>query len=234
MKVNQSDYLLFSSEQTYEEARHHSQQLDEALGFEVAAIENKLLETAQLQLPQGSHKTWGPAIHQGNQTWVGLSHQTLQTPYAELKKMCELLKPKSGALVLDLGAGYGRLGLILKWFYPEVKFCGYELVQERVDEGKRIYDLHSCHDALLIQKDLTSDEFELPEADAYLIYDYGTVAHIRKTLQQIEKIADRKKIKVIGRGQGTRSLIENEHPWLSQVYPIIHQEHFSIYSMSEV
>ena len=232
MKIKQSDSIEFSSDQTYEEARNHSEKLDKYLEFRIAAIENELLQRAQMKYPLGTHKTWGPAIHQGQQTWVGLSHQTLQTPYAELKKMCELLQLMPGELVIDLGAGYGRLGLVLKWFYPEIKFCGFELVNERVNEGNRIYALNDCLNAQLIQKNLTSEDFVLPEADVYLIYDYGEISHIRKTLQQIEKIADHKRLEVIGRGQGTRSLIENEHPWLSQVYPVIQHENFSIYSMS--
>jgi hypothetical protein len=70
--------------------------------------------------------------------------------------------------------------------------------------------------------------FELPEADYYLIYDYGTVAHIRHTLKQLEKMADRKNFKLIARGKGTRSLIEYEHPWLSAEYSV--DERFAVMS----
>jgi len=45
-------------------------------------------------------------------------------------------------------------------------------------------------------------------------------------------MADKMKFKVIARGKGSRSIIEHEHPWLSQVFEVHHEENFSIYSMS--
>src|SRR6476659_4118037 len=111
--------LFNSPDSSYEGRRLHSEQLDSMLGFKVQHIEDTLLKEAQEKHPEGSHKTWGMSIHQGNQTWVGLSHQTLQTPYSELKQICELLNPRPGERVVDLGAGYGRLGLVLAGLFPE-------------------------------------------------------------------------------------------------------------------
>lgn len=222
---------LFTTFDCYEMAREDSEKLDLLLGVQVKEIEQLLLQKAQSLAPQGDIKTWGASLHEGNQTWVGLSHQTLQTPYSELKKMCELIKPEALSTVVDLGAGYGRMGLILKAFYPEVQFLGYEYVIERVREGQRILDLYDCQKAVLKQQDLTEQEFELPLAEYYFVYDYGTVPHLRKTLKQFEKLADRHMFKLIARGKGIRSLIQHEHPWLTNLCPPIHEENFSIYSM---
>lgn len=225
-------HLFTSQDSSYETARAHAEALDLRLGFEVEKIEMGLLEVAKALQPDGSHKTWGHEIHDGNQTWVGLSHQTLQTPYNELKHICELLNPPAGSTIVDLGAGYGRLGLVLASCYPDVNFLGYEYVKERVIEGQRILDKFNCSKAKLFQQDLTADDFELPLAEYYFLYDYGTLTHIRKTMKQLELVGEKKNFKLIGRGKGTRSLIQYEHPWLSQVYPAIHEEQFSIYSMS--
>ena len=43
----------------------------------------------------------------------------------------------------------------------------------------------------LEKQDLTAEDFQLPEAEYYFIYDYGTVAHIRKTLSQMEMMAEK-------------------------------------------
>ena len=224
---------LFTSFDNYDLARVESEKLDLELGFEVAKIEGDLLVQAQELDPQGNHKTWGASLHQGNQTWVGLSHQTLQTPYSELKKMCELLKPKAGETMVDMGAGYGRLGLVLGAMYPDVKFLGYEYVASRVVEGQRILKKFQCTRAELLEQDLTSPDFKLPIAEYYFVYDYGTVQHIRETLKQFEKLADHHKFKIIARGKGTRSLIQYEHPWLADVYPAIHEENFSIFRFAD-
>ena len=223
---------LFNSFDTYELARLEAEKIDIHLGFEVERIEKLLLAGAMELDPKGNHKTWGARLHEGNQTWVGLSHQTLQTPYSELIKMCRYLNPASASTMVDLGAGYGRMGLVLKVLYSEVNFVGYEYVRERVDEGNRILNKYECHKALLLQQDLTANDFELPQAEYYFVYDYGTLTHIRATLKQFKKLADHHKFKLIARGKGTRSLIQYEHPWLADVYPAIHEENFSIFSMS--
>jgi hypothetical protein len=224
--------LFTATDSSYEGAREHSEKLDLHLGFEIAKIEQQLLECAQSLDPGGSHKSWGQSLHAGNQTWVGLSHQTLQTPYSELKQMCELLNPVPGSRLVDLGAGYGRIGLVLAALYPEVVFLGYEYVLERVAEGRRILEAFRCT-GRLEKQDLTAEDFQLPEAEYYFLYDYGTVAHIRKTLGHLEMMAEKKNFKVIARGKGTRSLIQYEYPWLSDIYPPLHQEQYSIFSMSQ-
>lgn len=225
--------LFSSSPDDYESSRNHSEQLDEVLGLNIPDIEHRLLSEARELNPEGTHKTWGQSLHDGNQTWVGLSHQTLQTPYNELKHICELLKPSPGSTMVDLGAGYGRLGVVLEGMYPEVNFIGYEYVKERVEEGSRVLKKLGCKRAQLLEQDLTDQAFVLPMAQYYFLYDYGTLAHIRQTLGQIEALSMKQKFKLVARGKGTRSLIQYEHPWLSQVYPAIHEEHFSIFSMSD-
>jgi hypothetical protein len=225
---------LFSSpDNTYESARWHAEALDQQLGFKVAEIEGALLALARQKMPEGSHRTWGQGLHDGNQTWVGLSHQTLQTPYNELRQICEFLNPSPNSTMVDLGAGYGRLGLVLAALFPEVYFLGLEYVPERVVEGQRILQELGCTRAQLMTQDLAASDFSLPQAEYYFLYDYGNVSQIRHTLSQLEEMSMKKNFKVIARGKGSRSLIQYEHPWLSQVYPAHHHEHFSVYSMSE-
>ena len=217
----------------HETSRHQSEEIDKLLGFNIPEIEIKLLNEAKAKSPDGNVQSWGAAIHQGNQTWVGLWHQTLQTPYSEIKLICDHLQPSKDSLLVDLGAGYGRLGIVLHYLYPGSKFYGIEYVQERVIEGVKILKELDCKNAKLVQGDLTSEDFILPEADYYFLYDYGTVMHIRQTLKQIERMADHKKFKVIARGKGVISLIESEHPWLSKVFAVIREENFNIYSTSD-
>lgn len=216
----------------HETSRHQSEKIDKLLGFNISEIETNLLKEAQEKSPKGNVQTWGAKLHEGNQTWVGLWHQTLQTPYSEMRLICDLLAPLKDSLLVDLGAGYGRLGIVLHALYPGARFFGFEYVPERVIEGAKIFKELSCINASLVQEDLSREDFILPEADYYFIYDYGTVKHIRHTLKQIELMANHKKFKVIARGKGVISIIENEHPWLSKVFPVIREENFNIYSMS--
>lgn len=209
-----------------------NEEIDLNFGLRIAEIETELLKKARLLRPQGTVANLGHVLHEGSQTWIGLDPQTLNTPYVELHRLCEVLNPADGSHLIDLGAGYGRLGIVLNLTNPGVKFTGYELVKERVDEGNRVFNELKISHARMVTQDLTDPGFEIPAADYYFIYDYGKVSHIRETMRQLEKLADTVNFKVIARGKGSRSIIEHEHPWLSQVHEVHHEENFSIYSMS--
>ncbi len=203
--------------------------IDQYFGLRVNETEETLYQVARSLRPDGNLSNLGHVLHDGHQTWIGLKPETLQTPYHELLKLCEHLRPQKDEVLIDLGAGYGRLGLVLHYLYPEVFFKGYELVSERVEEGNRVFKNLGCDKAELFCQDLTKD-FIIPKATYYFIYDYGKVAHIRQTLKQLEAFTDSHHFKVVARGKGTRSIIEHEHPWLSQINPVIREENFSIYS----
>ncbi|MES2526167.1 MAG: class I SAM-dependent methyltransferase [Bdellovibrionota bacterium] len=203
-----------------------STDIDKHFGFRVTEIETRLLEKARAMGPGGSHHTWGSLLHEGNQTWVGLHPETIQTPYSELLRMTEKLELCPGEKVVDLGAGYGRLGILLHHQYPRVKFLGIEYVPERVAEGQRIYQLQGMDPDTLTIGDLTAGDFFPEPADHYFIYDFGKVPHIRHLLQKLSRVADSRKFTVTGRGKGIRSLISHEFPWLTSFYD---EENFSIY-----
>ena len=204
-----------------------STDIDKRLGYRVEEVENELLHRARLMGPGGNHHTWGAGLHAGNQTWVGLHPETIQTPYAELLRLCEKLNLKNGESIVDLGAGYGRLGVIIHDLYPGVKFSGIEIVPERVAEGKRVFEILGMDPSTLRKDDLTSEFFSPEIASHYFIYDFGKVPHIRRLLNQLGDLAWGSKFTITGRGKGIRSLISHEFPWLT---PFYEEENFSIYS----
>lgn len=200
--------------------------IDRNLGLPVTAVEAELLARARALRPRGNHHLWGEALHDGNQTWVGLHPETLQTPYAEIRKALELLNPKSGEEVVDLGAGYGRVGFALATLFPEVKFLGIEFVPERVAAGNQVFHRLGRSGLRLECGDLTEKNFELPKAAHYFIYDFGKVEHIRRILERFSEHADHHRFTLVARGQGIRSLIEKDFPWLIETH---RRENFSLY-----
>jgi hypothetical protein len=213
-------------DQTQAGRASHSKNLDELLGFEVDRIERELLLKAQKIRPGGHLWSLGQGLHKGSQTWIGLDPQVIQTPYAELVEILGLLDLEGGKKVVDLGAGYGRMGIVLNSLYPSSSFLGLELVKERVTEGMRIFKKLSLS-AELIEQDLTQDNVEIPMADIYFIYDFGEIKHIKKILELLP--AD-KKFHLVARGKGSQGLIDHKFPWLSDVAAVIRKENFSIYS----
>jgi hypothetical protein len=148
--------------------------------------------------------------------------------------------------VIDLGAGYGRLGFVLGREYPDVEYIGYEYVTERLTEGARCLrrgrfrttnSAHASDSAAslnIIEADLQSIDFQTPVATHYFIYDFGSARAISKILNQLREISLRQKITVIGRGRASRDLIEQEHFWLSKVVEPQHFKNFSIYQSAAV
>lgn len=210
--------------------RQHANMVDKILGFRVKYIEEMLVAEARGFEPDGSHETWGPSLHKGVQTWVGLDLQTLQTPYSECLRILQLLKIKPYHHIIDLGAAYGRMGIVVGGLYIKNSFLGYEYVKARVDEGNRIFGELGFARSKLLEQDLADLSFELPEADVYFIYDYGQVEHIDRTLRQIEAVAKKRPVKVVVRGKFTKRIISDRHPWLDLQYEGKLEELFSIYT----
>jgi hypothetical protein len=207
----------------------HAYEVDQRLGFTIDRIEFQLRAKAYELDPEGDVNSWGKLLHEA-QSWIGLDPQTLLTPYDELSRMCDLIDTRDNIHFVDLGAAYGRMGFVLKARYPNSSFTGVEIVQERVDEGNRVFALHDCQNARLIQQDMFHESFQLPLGDCYMIYDYGVLDHLRWTMGQLENLADVHRFQVIARGDTIRSLIQYAHPWLTRIGDVKHEENFSVYT----
>ncbi len=208
--------------------QEHSRAIDSILKCHTLEIENELTALAKKRFSGGDVKSWGKKMHGGSQTWVGLDPQVLNTPYSELKEMIDFINPKEHDRFIDLGAGYGRMGVILSSYNLKLHFHGHELVKERVDEAKRwLQDLH-CENCEMTLTDLGDENFKIPEAEVYFIYDFGFPEQIRILMNQLSDL--NRPMIVVARGLTTRSIIDHIHPWLSQIFKPIHKETYSIYS----
>lgn len=229
--------LLENSERAYVDEKRHAQEVDRWLGLNIDDVEAAIKSLAQDgQLV--AREEAGRSAEQ--ELWIGLEPQALQTPYTELREALERVQPQPGSLVVDLGAGYGRLAHVLFRHFPTVQFLGYEILAARCEEGVRVID-----EQLVRRGGAKSEQYRLvdvdlaqivPEpAEIYFLYDYGHRDAVRKTLRDLAEIAGRAgdaaahSIAVIGRGRLSRHLIETEALWLSQVVPPQHFDRYSIY-----
>jgi precorrin-6B methylase 2 len=174
------------------------------------------MRTRALQIKPGTlFDEWGPILHNGAQTWVGLDFQILQCTYHDLKILFKTIKPGPNDKIVDLGAGYGRMGIFLHWYYPNTNFLGLELVKERVIEANRIYKSLNCNKKLMIESDLSKLK-ELPEGDVYFIYDFGSEEHIKKILELL--LLESSKILIV-KGRICHNLIKKD-PRFSEGFKI--------------
>jgi len=195
----------------------HAAEVDAWLGLDAAGVESEISREAR------ERGTWA-----GHQAWVDLPVQTLLTPYTEIRQMLHHVAPESDGMVVDLGAGYGRMAFVLAAHHPGVRFLGYELVGARVREGRRVLAAHGLDPECLLQADLSAADFRPVQARVYFIYDFGTREAIAKALADLRGIARARPITVIGRGRSSRDAIERAEPWLSQV---VEPEHFGNWSV---
>ncbi|MBL7715075.1 MAG: hypothetical protein JNL01_06365 [Bdellovibrionales bacterium] len=218
-----------TSADAYEIAKDHSEKIDALLGIESERIEAELLERAQAIQPDGSVRTYSKALHGEAQTWVGLGAQIVQTPYSEIVEILKARPPVVGEHWVDVGAGYGRLGIVLGCLFEGVQYSGFELVPERLFEGRKVFEKLQLIGTTLFQQDLSLPSFQLPVADLYFIYDYGNLEAIEKSIADIRIAAQSRKITVVARGRASRDTIEQRHPWLATVVAPFHSKNFSIY-----
>jgi hypothetical protein len=207
----------------------HSKLVDDILDFRCDYYEQMLIEDARGVDPFGNHETWGPNLSGGVQSWIGLDLNTLQTPYSEIYKILHHLKLRPYQTVIDLGAAYGRMGVVIGSLFLKNFFIGFEFVKHRVDEGNRIFQKFQMQRSLLKQVDLGDRFFELPEADVYFIYDFGQVDHIQRMLYQIRAISHKRPIKIAVKGKYSNEIIESQHTWCKKFY----EGSFHLYSAYE-
>jgi hypothetical protein len=220
--LDPADPFPFPGDWTYAQEQQHSEAVDSWLGLRTDLIESGLLK-------RGPDFFCAQAQDTPTEYWVGLPTRALLTPYSELRALLAHLAPHPGDTVVDLGAGYGRLGFVLGRHYPGTGFVGYECVKERVDETRRCLDPLAYPGVRMELADLSDPAFSPAPAKFYFVYDFGARSAIEKALQDLRLIARDRAIVVVGRGRSCRDAIERQHPWLSQVVAPEHFTRFSIY-----
>ncbi len=137
----------------------------------------------------------------------------VQSSYATTLNTIRHLNPKSGTRFVDLGSGYGRVGLVLGLLRSDVQFIGYEFVEDRVqmanDSAVRFSLDKHVH---FYTQDLSAPDFKIPEAGFYYIFDSFTDETYRYVIDQLIQIGKNLKIKVITKGNA-RLWLQNSS-WL--------------------
>lgn len=125
----------------------------------------------------------------------------VQTSYATVLLALRSLRLKPGARLVDLGSGYGRVGLAAGLAREDLFFVGYEFVEERVvcaREAARLAGLDSRIE--FRAQDLGDPSFVIPEADAYYLYDPFCSETYVRVLSRILEVAERRPVSVVAKG----------------------------------
>lgn len=197
-----------------EHPRLHAKKLDKRLGFKIPKIEVKLLQKYRAYDQQNDDSNKKQHF-KGTQTWIGLHPQALQTPYCDIYEALVQLNKSEVEHVVDIGSGYGRVGIVLSVLYPDAKFTGFEIVKQRQVEGNRIFNKLGIINSEIKLKNVLDLEFTMPEADIYFIYDFSEHDDVSSILKKLGQQMQNKKCYLIARGDRVDYLMKNnfKHIW---------------------
>jgi len=157
--------------------------------------------------------------HQGEETYSFAKPELLLTPYSEIFNLFQALGLKPGDKVVDLGAGFGRLGLALASRNPGVKITGYEIVRDRIEEGARVAKAWGLSDRVtLIEQNLADPHFKPEEADIYFAFNPVSGATFDKVLEDLRQVGlkSKKPFRFIVFGPSPFEKTEAQ-PWLREL-----------------
>lgn len=188
----------------------HAKRLDKILGFKIPRIEVKLLQKyrAYYKSNDDSNKK---QHYQGTQTWIGLHPQALQTPYNDIFDALSTLKDFKVNKVVDIGAGYGRVGIVMNCIFPHARFIGLEILKQRYNEGNRLFEKLDLINCEILLKNVLDEDFILPSAEIYFIYDFSEMDDICKILDMLSTQSNKKDLFLITKGERIDYLMENKY-----------------------
>ncbi len=109
-----------------------------------------------------------------------------QTHYSLLIDIFNYLRPPGKKSLVDIGSGFGRVGFFLNLCFPELKYLGLELVEERVDCANKIAEKNNFYNCKFMTQDLSDKEYVLPKADFYYFYDPLSEENLKKVILDLE------------------------------------------------
>lgn len=140
----------------------------------------------------------------------------VQSGYSTILLALEHLQVKSCSTFVDLGSGYGRVGLVCSLLMPDINFIGYEYVDHRVAVSNNAARFLGLENQLkYVTQDLSLKSFNIPEADIYYLYDPFTEETYRYVLQQIVAVSKKRSVVVVTKGNASSwlTIISDENLW---------------------
>lgn len=133
----------------------------------------------------------------------------VQSGYSTILTALHNLKLNSGDRLIDLGSGYGRVGLVAGLMHDHINFTGYEFVQHRVDIANLASQNFNLSDRIkFLTCDLSNPDFQIPDAEVYYLYDPFSEETYLYILSQLVNISRRQKITIVTKGNARAKLLE--------------------------
>jgi precorrin-6B methylase 2 len=124
----------------------------------------------------------------------------VQTSYSTIMKVLERLQLNERAHLIDLGSGFGRVGLTTGLWREDLRFSGYEFVGHRVTSSNISAKRAGIESRVqFMQQDLSEANFQIPVADAYYLYDPFSVTTYAQVFARLSQVRIGQKTVVIAK-----------------------------------
>lgn len=147
----------------------------------------------------------------------------VQTSYTTLLIALQQARIPPGGRLIDLGCGFGRLGFVTGILRPDLDFIGYEYVGHRVlacEKSAQSLGLDR-QKIRFFEQNLGAEHFQIPEADAYYLYDPFSEVTYRRVLRQLIEHGRKRRVVVLTKGNAKAWLVDaiKSEGWVG---PILH------------
>ncbi|MCB9061995.1 MAG: class I SAM-dependent methyltransferase [Halobacteriovoraceae bacterium] len=157
-------------------------------------ILNKGLEYTQSKMRQLDYEE----IRKFRKVWAAAEHgKIIQTPISSLKIISDMIHFKPGETLVDIGSGHGDPAIIFGILNPQLNIIGLELVPYKVEGANINLDYLGLKNIKFIEQDLSKNDFELPEADYYYMFNPVDIDVLESLVSQIKNKPNAKVIKVL-------------------------------------
>lgn len=140
----------------------------------------------------------------------------VQTSYTTIVKVLEHLQLPKGSHLVDLGSGFGRVGLATGLWREDLQFSGYEFVAHRVAVSNASAARAGIEDRVrFIQQDLGDPLFCLPGADAFYLYDPFSVPTYQRVFARLAELGRERATSVVVKAHARESFQQwmNSDEW---------------------
>lgn len=192
-------------------AAHLNRFLDAVAGLDTASNECLIAERGAAPSEVGGTAQWADGR---------LATEVLLTPYAKIIRIIEAAEIAYGSTILDIGSGYGRMGLVVGTRYSQFHFIGVEISQPRHAQAAAAKERLALDNIEFILRDASTPTEPLPPADVYFAYDPVNAETRNHIIGKLREQAARaraagKTVRIIAR-EGTGNFLRtlDQETWL--------------------
>ncbi|MDJ0795950.1 MAG: class I SAM-dependent methyltransferase [Calothrix sp. MO_167.B12] len=153
----------------------NDEEIDTAIGLEITTVEENLI-FIDLVLCYGQHR-----LYQGD-----IPYNLIRELYTRLGVFIRLSNFRI-THILDIGSGYGRPVLYGALLWPDIHFCGIEMVLERVLEAQKVSKIRGLNSVEFISGDAT--QIPWPFADCFFLMNSFSLSVLPKVLSRLESLS---------------------------------------------